>query len=225
MKKILLLLAVLIFSFNAFSQSKVKIGLRVAPGLSFNTVQDKSGTDSSAFSKNGAGFAFSGGLNFDFMVSDNYSISTGLWYTTRRAGLKVASTQKDGSVSTFTEAVALQYVQVPLALKLYTNEIATNMKLYFQVGGTLDIKIAEKLKNSSDAAYSGSYKSTFLPLNVGILAGAGAEYQTGGNIILFAGLFYNRGLLNQVRNTDYFKYRDYLKYNNSNLSLEFGAKF
>jgi hypothetical protein len=222
MKKILLLLAVLIFSFNAFSQSKVKIGLRVAPGLALNTVQDKSASDSLAFSRNGAGFAFSGGLNFDFMLSDNYSISTGLWYTSRRAGLKLTDTH-GGSSEIQKTAVALQYVQVPVALKLYTNEIATNMKLYFQVGGTVDIKIAEKLKNSTPAI--GTYQNMFLPLNFGILAGAGGEYQTGGNIILFAGIFYNRGLVNQIKNSDAFKARDYMKYNNSNLSLEIGAKF
>jgi hypothetical protein len=223
MKKILLLLAVLTFSFTAFSQSKVKIGLRVAPGLALNTVQDKSGTDSIAFSKNGAGLAFSGGLNFDFMLSDNYSISTGIWYTTRRAGLN----QKNDSAynkSMYASAIAAQYVQIPLALKLYTNEIATNMKLYFQIGGTLDIKIAEKLKKSNNPVYLGTYRSNFLPLNVGILAGAGVEYQTGGNIALFAGIFYNRGLMNQIKNTD-IRYRDYMKYNNSNLSLEIGAKF
>jgi hypothetical protein len=221
MKKILLLLAVLTFSFNVFSQ--VKIGLRVAPGLSLNTVQDKSGTDSISFSKNGAGFSFSGGLNFDFMLSDNYSISTGLWYTTRRAGLK----QKNDSTfnkALYSSAVATQYIQVPLSLKLYTNEIVTNMKLYFQIGGTMDIKIAEKLKVSNNPAYLGTYKSNFWPLNFGILAGAGAEYQTGGNMILFAGIFYNRGLMNQIKNTD-IRYREYLKYNNSNLSLELGAKF
>jgi hypothetical protein len=224
MKKILLLLAVSTFSFHAFSQSKVKIALRVAPGLSLNTVQDKSPTDSIGFSKNGAGFAFSGGLGFDFMLSDNYSISTGVWYTTRRAGFKQKNELSTGT-SLYTTSIALQYVQVPLALKLYTNEIATNMKLYFQVGGTMDIKIDEKLKKSNNPDLLGTYQNNFLPINFGLLAGAGAEYQTGGNIILFAGIFYNRGLINQIKNNDYLRNRDYVKYNNSALALEVGAKF
>jgi hypothetical protein len=220
MKKILLLLAVMTFSFAAFSQ--VKIGLRVAPGLSLNSVADKKAGDSTVFSNNGSGFAFSAGVNLDFFFSDNYAFMTGVWYTTKSAGLK-AVTSFPGFSDTYTQKVALQYVQVPLALKVYTNELATNIKVNFTLGGTIDIKIAEKLKTSNPV--NTAYKSMYQPLNVGLLIGSGAEYQTGGNIILFGGLYYNRGLLGQLKNTTDFKFKDNAKYTIGSLNLEVGAKF
>ncbi|HXA02575.1 MAG TPA: porin family protein [Cytophagaceae bacterium] len=220
MKKILLLLAVMAFSFGAFSQ--VKVGLRVAPGLSLNSVTDKKAGDSTAFSNNGAGFAFSAGVNLDFFFSDNYAFMTGLWYTTKTANLKVVGTNK-AFPYTYTQSVALQYLQIPVALKVYTNELATNIKVNFTLGGTIDLKIAEKLakSNPTNTAYVNSYQ----PLNVGLLIGSGAEYQTGGNIILFGGLYYNRGLLGQFKNTANFNFKDNAKYTIGSLNLEVGAKF
>ena len=221
MKKILLLLAVMTFSFASYSQ--VKIGLRLAPGLSLNSVTDKNGADSVKLSKNGGGFAFSAGVNLDFFFSDNYAFMTGLWFSTKTAGLKIEDSHKY-STSTNTQKVALQYVQVPIALKVYTNELATNIKMNFTLGGTIDVKIAEKLKsNTYPTTYI--YKSSYQPLNVGILVGSGVEYQTGGNMILFGGIYYNRGLLGQLKNTDNLKYKDFAKYGISSLNLEVGAKF
>lgn len=221
MKKILLLLAVMTFSFASFSQ--VKVGLRLAPGISLNSVADKSGTDSVKLSKNGSGFAFSAGVNLDFFFSDNYAFMTGLWFTTKTAGLTVADSRKVPTTIN-TQTVGLQYVQLPVALKVYTNELATNIKMNFTLGGTIDLKIAEKLKKSSyPSTYD--YKSSYQPLNVGILVGAGAEYQTGGSMIFFGGLYYNRGLLGQLKNNTNMTYRDYAKYGISSLNLEVGAKF
>jgi len=217
MKKILLLLFVLSFSFASFSQ--VRIGLRLAPGVSFNGVTDKNKGDSTQFSKNGAGFAFSAGVNLDFFFSDNYALMTGLWYSTKSAGLKVT----DPLFGTYTQKVNLQYVQLPVALKVYTNEFITNMKLYFLLGGTIDVKIAEKLAKSNPT--NNNYINSYQPLNVGILVGSGVEYKTGGSVILFGGIYYNRGLLGQFKNNDNFKFKDNAKYGISSLNLEIGAKF
>ncbi|MBX9853579.1 MAG: PorT family protein [Cytophagaceae bacterium] len=220
MKKILLLLVVSAFSFTAFSQ--VKVGLRIAPGLSLNSVADKTSSDSIKYSKNGAGLAFSAGVNLDIFFSDNYALMVGAWYTTRTAGLKL---QSSFSSMNFTQTmkVNLQYIQFPLALKVYTNELATNMKLNFTLGGTLDLKIAEKLKDSDPTI--DEYKKIFQPMNIGVLVGSGVEYQTGGSVILFGGIYYNRGLLGQLKNTDDFKAKDAAKYGLSAISLELGAKF
>jgi hypothetical protein len=221
MKKILLLLAVMTFSFASYSQ--VKIGLRVAPGLSLNSVSDKIKTDSSLFSKDGTGLAFSGGINLDFFFSDNYAFMTGLWYTSKTAKLKI--TDPYDASNTLTQTVGLQYVQLPVALKVYTNEIISNMKINFTLGGTIDMKIAEKLKKTNNPFYDAIYQKSYQPLNIGILVGTGVEYQTGGNIILFSGIYYNRGLLGQLKNTDLFKFKDNAKYGISSINLEVGAKF
>ena len=41
------------------------------------------------------------------------------------------------------EAYRLHYLQIPIALKLFTNEVALDTRVYFQVGLTADVKLLE----------------------------------------------------------------------------------
>lgn len=220
MKKVLLLsFAILCFT-QTFAQ--VKIGLRLAPSLSINRVSDKDANDGVDFSKNGTGIGFTVGPTLDLYISDNYAFSTGLWYTSKRAGI---TTEVPLFNAKAEAVVGLQYVQLPVAFKLFTNEIATDMKLYFTIGATADIKIAEKLRKS-DPDPVDNYENQFQPLDFGILAGAGVEMQLGENTSAFGGLFYNRGLLNQAKNyDDTFKFKDAADYGIDLLGIEVGLKF
>ncbi|HEY8401778.1 MAG TPA: porin family protein [Cytophagaceae bacterium] len=217
MKKALLLSFAIICFSQTFAQ--VKIGLRVAPSLSINRVNDKDATDLFTFDRNGAGIGFTAGPIVDFYLSDNYAITTGIWYSSKRAGYEVSSLG-----GKFERVVGLQYVQLPVLFKLFTNEIATDMKLYFSVGATVDVKIAEKLRKQNPALV-GNYENSFQPLDLGVYAGAGVEMQLGTNTSAFGGIFYNRGLLNQAKNRDNFKFKDAVDYGVDLLGLEVGLKF
>lgn len=213
----------LLLGFAATAQdSKFKLGLRLAPNIALSRVVDKDSKDGADFSSNGAGLRFSAGLTGDFYFGKNYAFMTGLWYTVKRAGLK------SGNVKIVQNT---QYVQVPVAIKLYTNEISTDMKLYFVLGGTLGVKIAEKRKSAENVPDSVLTKEgdAFSALDIGLLLGAGVEYQMGENTLLFGGITYNRGLINAMSKKGFIdsgeKSSNFYTINTNLIGLEVGIKF
>ncbi|QHT67164.1 PorT family protein [Rhodocytophaga rosea] len=223
MKKIALLALFCGLSFAGFSQ--VKLGLRLAPNISFNGVNSEGSYNN--VTNEGSGLRFSAGPIADFYFADNYAFSTGLWYTVKRVGLSGFAFTGEPSNSLYN----IQYLQVPVSLKLYTNEVAVDTRVYFQLGGTLDFKIAEKYKEENDNflyKYSViSDKKVFKPIDAGILLGAGVELIMGENTTVFGGLNYNRGLVNSIGGVEYngSKVNNDLSVRNSYVSIEIGLKF
>jgi len=222
MKKLSLLFLTFAIALSAFSQ--VRVGLRIAPDISMNRVKDLSNTDGASFSNNSSGVRLTLGPTIDFHMGPNFSFATGLWYTSNRAGLTMSNpsfTQK--------EVVSLQTIQVPLTFKAYTNEIATNMKIYFQLGGMANIIFNEKFVKSSDPAInSSSYNKKYSFFDFSLYMGTGVTYKIGNSNELFAGIYYNRGLLNMLLNkNDGFgnAYNKAAKYNVDQLGIEAGIRF
>jgi len=231
----ILLLLLLLASNQIFAQDKkFKLGLRFAPNIAMNRVVDLVDTDGLSFSKNGAGVRYSAGLTGDFYFGKNYSFYTGLWYTVMRTGIKFDSTGTKPEMKFNGESVYnLQYLQIPVALKLFTNEIGTDLKMYFVVGGTLGIKIDEKEKSwkkNLSSAQKPSKGSGHSFGDVGLLLGSGVEYQMGETTTLFFGLSYNRGLLDiaSKKGPMWIHSKDASEFytiSTSLLSLETGIKF
>lgn len=217
MKKALLLFVTILTFGHAFSQ--VKLGLNLNTGLLINRVQDPNVTgDTLTYSNKGAGLKFSAGPDIHVMFSDNYGMSFGLWYSARRAGVTV----KDKRTNLERQDVYnLQYVSLPVALRMYTNEIATDMKIYFQVGGTFDVKLASKNKKLSFPDDPVIRK--FGRFDATILAGAGVEIQMGENTALMGGIRYQRGLINNASKFD--NNIQKIKLNSDFISLDVGIKF
>jgi len=224
MKKISLLFLSVFLAISSFSQ--VTLGLRLAPAFCINRVNDTK-NDNLEFSNNGSSVRFAFGPTVDFKFGDNYAFSTGAWYTSTRAGLTIKNT--DPSVLyTYKEVVSLQSVQIPITFKAYTNEITTNMKLYFQLGSLASINFYEKFKES-DPSTSGDYDTKYNVFDVSLYFGAGVSYKVGESNAIFGGLFYNRGLMNQfdgstVSGTN-LKLKDNAKYNTDLIGLEVGVTF
>jgi hypothetical protein len=217
MKKALLLFSTILIFGNVFSQ--VKLGLNLNPGLLINRVTDpKVAGDTLTYSKKGAGLKFAAGPDIHVMFSDNYGMTFGLWYAARRAG--VATTDKNTGVER-KDVYNLQYVQIPVTLRMYTNEIATDMKLYFQVGGTFDVKLASKFKKLAIA--DDPIIRKFGRFDASILAGAGVELQMGSNTALTGGIRYQRGLINNASKFDAGVQK--FKLNSDFISLDLGIKF
>ena len=226
----ILLLLLLLASNQIFAQDKkFKLGLRFAPNIAMNRVVDLVETDEISFSNNGASVRYSAGLTGDFYFGKNYSFYTGLWYTVMRTGMKFNRTGIKGE-----SVYNLQYLQVPVALKLFTNEIGTDLKMYFVVGGTLGLKIDEKEKSWEPSAGSFAQKpskgSGHSFGDVGLLLGSGVEYQMGETTTLFFGLSYNRGLLDIASKKGPMWFSgtntsDIYTISTSLLSLEAGIKF
>lgn len=197
-KLVFTFLMVLISNFSKAQDGKFKLGLRFAPGISMSRVQDLNDQDQVTWSSGSAGLRFSAGLTGDFYFGRNYSFYTGVWYTVVKAGLKADF--KDSTSSSMAQSeINVQYLQVPLALKLFTNEVATDVKIYFVVGGTAGLALKEIALSYQDAGkkfQKAALGKGYSIGDFGLLLGAGAEYRLGESTTLFGGISYNRGLLN-----------------------------
>ncbi|MES2731376.1 MAG: porin family protein [Bacteroidota bacterium] len=217
----------------AAESSTVKLGLRLAPAITFNSAQDEEiGRN---ITNNGADVRLSGGLIADFFLSETYAFSTGLWYTIKRSSFKDVPFPPSQTSTTLVgkSEYNLQYLQIPISLKLFTNEISTDTRIYFQVGGTCDVKLAERaLDKNANALYLRSQAQgtkAYKPVDVSLLLGMGVEFRLSEHNYLFGGLTYNRGVINAIRGSlkDDFNddFTNKLKTVNSLLALEVGIKF
>ncbi len=221
MKKAFLLCCILFLSITSYSQ--VKLGLKFAPGFSFNRVaaDDKAAVD---FKGNGLGIRFIAGPEVYFLIGDNAAFVTGVWFSSRRVGIKYV-----GSGTSTKETYNLQYISLPAYLKLYTNEIATDMKVYFNVGGSFDIKIKDNVIKTD---LTDAYITKWRPIDATILLGTGIQLQMGESTFLLAGISYNRGLINaaskrrfDVPDTNGNTIDPKLKINTDLISLDLGLRF
>ncbi|MDN4166712.1 porin family protein [Cytophagales bacterium LB-30] len=187
------LLAVTFFMVVALTaQAQVSIGIKVAPALSTNRVTNKE-LDYD-FSTNGLGARLVIGPTFDIYLADNYDFHTGILFVPKYVGISRRFNATDAEVK---ERYKLQYLQIPLALKLYTDEIAIDKKIYFVIGGTTDIKIYEEPSRPSNFLIT-----DFRTFDFTALIGAGLQLRVGPGTTIEAGFSYGRGLVNIARDTD-----------------------
>ncbi len=198
MKKLVFLSTIILWVFGSavqVSAQDVRLGVTFAPTISFNQANFTPNDASNAASiKSGsAGMRFIFGLVSDFNISDDkYYFSTGLVYTTKKASL----TQEG-----LTDEIHynLQYLQVPITLKLFTNEIVPSGRLFFQLGGGLEVKISEKNKTENNT--SNADPIDFQVVDVPLILATGMEFDLGENI-LYGSIGYQRGLVNSAKKID-----------------------
>ena len=204
MKKLFLAL----FLLSAFgSLAQVKLGLKLAPVITANRATN----DSLNIDENGSKVKFSIGLVLDKQLSETYFLSSGLIYLPKR----VAYINADRTVA---EEYTLQYLQIPISLKLFTNEIAPDLKPYIQVGSGLEFKVFDEPK---DPSFVNIQK--FHAIDIPVIIGAGIEYRAVINTTLFGGFSYQRGLINTVSEATA-GFED-LQIRNTIFSIDLGLKF
>jgi len=156
------------------------------------------------------GLRFQLGPIFDFEFKENHYFSTGLIFTSKRSAFSVES----GS-ATYKENYSPQYLQVPVTLKLFTEEIGLDKKIYFQFGGTVDFMTNNEGKDENIV-------QSFRFIDLNSLLTIGLEYGIGINTKLFGGLVYQRGLLNVINKN---VYGDNFNLRNDFVGLEIGVIF
>jgi hypothetical protein len=190
------------------AEAQVRFGFKAAPNISFNRIDAEA--DNTDFRTDGVGLRFQLGPVFDIEFKENHYFSTGLIFTSKR------STFIADSINTsYTENYNPQYLQVPITLKLFTEEIGLDKKIYFQFGGTVDF-----MTNREGDAENIVQSFKFFDLNS--LLAIGLEYGIGINTKLFGGLVYQRGLLNVINDN---LYNDNFKLRNDFVGLEVGVIF
>ncbi|TPG62290.1 porin family protein [Hymenobacter nivis] len=230
MKKLFLVLSALVASATAAS-AQVEIGVKVSPSVSYLRAESPSST---AFANESSKFSFAGALIVDYFFGENYAFGTGLALTGKGGTISYTERNPLSSSSIGTrvnQKIATQYIELPVTLKLFTNELAPATRLYFQLGGSLAAPIATRINN--EKFYQDPYNNNnetkasehVFVLDVNALLGAGVEYQLGHSTKLLAGLSYHRGLVNLDHYFEKTRGFSDVAIKNNVFALDLGMKF
>ncbi|MDQ8004681.1 MAG: porin family protein [Pedobacter sp.] len=197
MKKTLFALLFTFASASLFAQdaSQIRLGLTAHPNFGFLKVENGKG--------NGLSTGFTYGLMSDFEFAENYCFATGLTVTTINGEGEIINfspyhTAAAGANTAYNVKYKMQYLQIPLSIKLKTDE-KDDMKWYGQFGLTTDFRIgARQDVEQGNTPLADDIKATDNTkfLRAGMIIGGGVEYRLSGKTSLLGGITYNNGLTN-----------------------------
>jgi hypothetical protein len=219
MKKIISLAAILCIGFGALGQTtKWKIAVHVDPNVSWLKPDSKHITQGDNVLRYGFG------LTLDKMFATNYAIGTGLNVINTGGNLQyyykgTKPTSNTDYVAQRTRNYSLQYVEIPLTLKLRTDEISYitywvnfGVGLGFNIRARANDQIIYKQerdattgewKSSSDAPYSSDgedIKDDISIFRTGLIIAGGIEYRLSEHASVVGGITFNNGFNNVLSN-------------------------
>ncbi|MFK7758307.1 MAG: porin family protein [Flavobacteriales bacterium] len=226
MKKLLLISCTLLFALVINAQSegdsddfrKFKFGFKVEPNFSWMT------PGSDELVSDGVSLRANFGLDMDFMFSDNYAFSTGINLMGMGGNLTYLDNEtRDNDPFDYLVSrqrnYKLRYMEIPLTLKLRTQEIGY-LTYWGQFGlgvGFItraraddEIKFFLEQDPSNTAGYLASIKedeldenidisSDVIPARASLIVGAGADYSLSGSTALSFGIIFNNGFTNVLK--------------------------
>ncbi|MBC8048126.1 MAG: PorT family protein [Fimbriimonadaceae bacterium] len=206
MKKIVSIFLFFIAGIISVHAQEFRFGLTASPVFSWLKI------DGEDFQNDGSRVGFQYGLLFDQTIGsvERYAFSTGLLIDITGGQYTYADTVQVDSV-TFTPVVnsvvaRVQYIEIPLTIKLRTNEI-NYMTYYGQFGvvpginikargdftvnpdplshSVEDINLKEDNNNVDELSYN--------DFDLSLIVGAGLEYSMSENTSIVAGIFFKNG--------------------------------
>ncbi len=216
-------LAISVIAQEGEKQPKFRFGLKVAPSVAW-LGPDKTKFNGLDVENGGAKFKFGYGLITEFILAKNYSFLTGvevtyLGGTINYKNANTANYQLNDSTAFFLKSreYKQQYITIPLALKLKTNEIGY-MTYFGQIGVDLSIGIKGRANDTGTLFYKANADTNSFTvqgadytasdvnvikqtgalgfLRVALNVGAGVEWNIAGNTSLLFGVNYNNGFTN-----------------------------
>ena len=219
------LLIFVFFCFLLLSENKIyaqfknfKVGFKGAFAYAFNRTDSK--TQTLKFDSDGQTPKMIVGVITDIQFADQYAFSTGVLFATKQCSFS----QKGAILSTAgvlpsgrgAESWNLQYLQIPMTVKLFTRDVFYNTKVYVQAGPQLEFLINKSIKSSTFASQKTiantppkpnefivepELMSSFNAIDLSLTASAGLEYAIGDSI-LFGGINFQTGSFNTINKTN-----------------------
>ena len=209
MKRITLI-ALLLLTGTVFTYAqKFHFGLKAAPGVAWMK------PDTKGVSNGGAKLGFSYGIvtEFAFNKAENYAFATGLDVSYRGGKLDF-----DSSGSSIKTKLNLQYLEVPITLKMKTNQIGA-IKYFGQVGIVPAFNLKAKSKTTiGNITTEDDFKDETKSFDSSFLIALGLEYNLVGTTSGFVSAEFNNGLMDVLDNKN-------LKSISNLLSLNVGILF
>lgn len=192
MKKYIVSISLLLFATTAHAQGR--LGIKFSPGFAFSRAYTN--PNNKGFTAKGTAFGFKIGALYDYGFQDNAYLSTGLYFTLQQVGIENKNKEKKLSFA-IGEAHGLQYVQLPLLLKLYTGELTLDTRLYVEIGIIGQLRVneynASLCKDQTEA-----FIKKFRRWGVAGQLGVGIEYDVNLVTSIFGGISYQLGMVNVI---------------------------
>lgn len=174
---------------NNSGEKNFRLGLSINPNIGWLRYDD----DYDASAKMG----FSYGLVADLGFAKNYYFSTGLLVNSINSKIEpgmIAVNPNDPAVPAYKD-ISLKYVDVPLTVKLKSNENELG-RFYGQFGFTAGVKVSAKEKLEGMKKQSISGEDIF---RLGLQIGGGAEWKLTDDLALMTGLTFNNGFTRAMK--------------------------
>jgi hypothetical protein len=221
-KKNTLILVLIFFSIVSNAQQRISLGIHADPLLSWFS------TDIRQVQNNGARAGFSFGLTYNKYFTPNYSFSTGI--SLMRAGGRLVSS--DTTVLEFSKSKVtllpgnpvvykIQYLVVPIGLKLQTNQIGY-VTYFTDLGLDPKIVISRKADIPSQNITDENASNELRLFNLSYHVTAGIEYSMGGSTALVFGLNFDNNFLDITKDNGS---QPADKVSHKILSFRFGVNF
>jgi opacity protein-like surface antigen len=202
MKRTLLFAAMILISApSLFAQQElygrsVRLGFKVDPVFMNNLSPRESYVD-----KDGSSFGVNYGLMADIMFHDgNGAFATGLEVVHAGSKLKYA---ENGLWGTGNYKMKLQYLQIPLSVKLATNPMDNGIKFWGQFGTYTGALLGARADFSGGESPDKSNEKILKQINkvnIGLLVGAGIQYPIADKTDVVLGIGFENGFTDVTTN-------------------------
>ena len=197
-----LILIVSLSSSYAFCQQKPFVfGFKAGPNIGWMD------PDTKTYSSTGVKPGFSWGFIADFFLMENYGITTGFDVVFLNGGLEMPHSliiESDTIDGTLERKYKLKYIQIPVTLKMRTNEFG-KFRIFGQIGLGTNFLIGAK---ADDTFRSSEYNSESNDYDIydditfmreSLIVGAGVEFLLGGSTSLTAAFVFNNCFLDILK--------------------------
>ena len=171
-------------SYYGYPQRDLSMGLTINPNIGWMRYDDDRYSSE-------AKVGYSYGLLADIGFAPNYYFSTGFMINTLESSLNSGSHSEIAA-----RDYRLQYAEVPIAIKLKTNENQYG-RFYGQFGFTAGVKVSGKEKYEDANSYSKIDGDAIVRL--GLQIGAGAEWRISNSLHFLTGISYNNGFTEALK--------------------------
>jgi len=193
MKKLIFTSVIVLFTLISFSQ-KARFGIVASPEINWMKPDTKDVTS------DGIRFGINYGINFDIPMGNNAAFSSGLLIDNCGGKLVYNDTipfqtldKTDTINKTYVIDYKLQYISIPIGLKLKTNEIGY-ITYFANVGITPQLNIGAKATVGKIIENEKINKEVTV-INMNYFIGAGIEYSLSGTTALLIGIYYHNGFV------------------------------
>lgn len=181
-------------------QSPIRFSVEVDPQFAWFK------SDDNGIKPDGSIFHMKVGLQMDYFFAENYAFSMGVGINNLGGNLLYADSTEFSSNGEIllvepgqSMKMNLQYIDIPLGLKLKTEELGY-ATFFLQLGFNPMININAKASSDDGGIDKQDIRESIHPFNLGYHAGLGVEYQLGGSTALIGGLRWSSGLTDVTKN-------------------------